>query len=55
MNERHDNCLVIGVFMYISKISGGQGQKKHSIMGFLCTSLQGKVPTHKITHLGLGF
>jgi len=28
MNERHDNCLVIGVLMYISKISGGQGQKE---------------------------
>jgi hypothetical protein len=25
MNERHDNCLVIEVFMYNSKISEGNG------------------------------
>jgi len=26
MNERNDNCLVIGVFMYISRINGGKGK-----------------------------
>jgi hypothetical protein len=46
MNERHDNCLVIGVFMYNSKISGGNStHMKHSIMGFIWTNFQGKVPT----------